>query len=340
VREAVKRIVFAVVCAFSCAGGGTAAPIVSGTVTARNGTALAEVQVQVEIRSVKTVPPTDAQGRFEFDATTLFSAAELRDAGGLMLKFSKPGFQPANKLLRLLPSQAPAPVAMQLDPSGGSAALAPDEKQSLDKYVAAPGSAPLFLIPYALSGVEASDPKKVNEVLRANLERVIVTHVQASAAAGSAAVSLKLLPMPDAGDIDRMRAYGAYLNALAVISGFGEVEAAAGKKSTLDVSSTFLVVSQGDLIGAPVLYVDDQLPANQVSSPRLYQHLSKLWGRSAVLALGVSDFRKASASKDKDALKRIRKYLQSERAGTGPGDEALLSQLNVLIEAVDKELAK
>ena len=333
------RVILIVVCASLCVGVAGAAPLVSGTVTARNGTALAEVQVQVEIRNVKTIPATDAQGRFQFDAATLFPAAELRDAGGLMLKFSKPGFQSANKLLRLVPNQKPAPVAMQLDPSGGSAALAPGDKQNLDKYAAAPGGAPLFLIPYALSGVEASDPKKVNEVLRANLERVIVTHLQA-AAGGSAAVSLKLLPVSDAGDIDRMRAYGAYLNALAVISGFGEMESAAGKKGTLGVSSTFLVVPQGDLIAAPVLYVDDELPADQVSSPRLYQHLSKLWGRSAVLALGVSEFRKATAGNDKDALKRIRKYLSKERAGTGPGDEALVSQLNVLIEAVDKELGK
>ena len=83
-----------------------------------------------------------------------------------------------------------------------------------------------------------------------------------------------------------------------------------------------------------------ELPADQVSSPRLYQHLSKLWGRSALLALGVSDLRKATASNDKDALKRIRKYLSKERADTGRGDEALVSQLDALIEAVDKELGK
>jgi hypothetical protein len=335
------RVIFIVACASLCLGVAGAAPLVTGTVTARNGTALADVQVQVEIRTVKTIPPTDERGQFQFDAATLFPGAELRDAGGLMLKFSKPGFQPANKLLRLVSNQAPAPVTIQLDPSAGSAALAPGDKQNLDKYAAAPGGTPLFLIPYALSGVEAADPKKVNEVLRANLERVIVTHVQAAVAGRSAAISLKLLPVSDGGDIDRMRAYGVHLSALAVISGFGEVESAAGnKKSMLGVSSTFLVVPQGDLVAAPVLYVDDELPVDQVSSPRLYQHLSKLWGRSAVLALGVSEFRKATASNDKDALRRIGKYLKKERAGTGPGDEALVSQLNVLIESVDKELRK
>ena len=148
------------------------------------------------------------------------------------------------------------------------------------------------------------------------------------------------MPVSDASDIDRMRAYGAYLNALAVISGFGEVESAAGKKAKVGVSSTFLVVPQGNVIAVPVLYVDDELPADQMFSPRLYQHLSKLWGRSAVLALGISDFRKATGSNDKEALKRIRKYLGKERGTSGPGDEALVSQLNALLEAVDKELGQ
>ena len=318
----------------------SAAPLVSGTVTARNGTPLADVEVQVELRSVRTSAPTDAQGRFQFDAATLFSAAELRDASGLMLKFAKPGYHPANKLVRLGSGHVPGSVAMQLDPTGGSAALDAVEKQALDKFAPAPGSVPLYLIPYSLTGMTTPEPKGVNDALRANLERVIVTHVQASAVGGSPPVSLKLLPVERASDVDRLRAYGTYLNALGVITGYGAVEPAASGARTLVVSSTFLVVPQAESIGAPVLYVDDDMPADSLASPRLYKHLSKLWGRSTVLALGVSEFGKAKASRDKNALLRIRKYLQAERAGAGPGDEALVSQLNAVIEAVDRELAR
>jgi hypothetical protein len=338
-REA--RVLSAVLAATGAllATSAAAVPLISGTVTARNGTPLADVQVQVEIASTATAAPTDAHGRFQFDAGTLFSSTELRDAGGLMLKLAKPGFQSVNRLVRLTSGQAPAPVTVQLDASGGSAALPAADKQALDKYVAAPGSAPLFLVPYALSGIESLDPKSVNEMLRANLERVIVTHVQAIASGGPP-VSLKLLPVQQGGDIDRMRAYGTYLNALAMITGYGAVAADDGRPGVLGVSSTFLVVPQADSLGATVLYVDDDVPADRVGSPRLYQHLSKLWGRSAVLAMGVSEFGKAKAGRDKEALKRIRKYLQTERAGAGPSDELLVAQLNTLIEAVDRELAK
>jgi hypothetical protein len=143
-----------------------------------------------------------------------------------------------------------------------------------------------------------------------------------------------------AGDVDRLRAYGTYLNALGVITGYGAVEPGAGGARSLAVSSTFLVVPQAESLGAPVLYVDDDMPADSLASPRLYKYLSKLWGRSTVLALGISEFGKAKAAGDKAAFARIRKYLQAERATAGPGDEALVSQLNALVEAIDKELGK
>ena len=335
-----NHFVLAAFSAWLLAAEAAAAPLVSGTVTARNGTPLADVTVQVELRTARTSTPTDAQGTFRFDAATLFPAADLRDATGLMLKFSKPGYQPANKLLRITAGQAPAPMTIQLDAAGGSTALDAAEKQTLDKFASAPGSTPLYLIPYALTGVTAPEPKSVNDTLRANLERVIVTHVQASTVGGTPSLSLKLLPVERAGDVDRLRAYGGYLNALGVITGYGGVEPGARGTRSLVVSSTFLVVPQAESIGAPVLYVDDDMPADSLTSPRLYKHLSKLWGRSTVLALGISEFGKARAARDKDALARIRKYLQAERAGAGPGDEALVSQLNALLGAVDKELGK
>lgn len=341
-REAMKRLISTILCALISAGAAAAAPLVNGTVTARNGTPLADVQVQVEIRTVQTLPPSDSQGHFQFDAAALFPAGELHDAGGrLMLKFSKPGFHPVNKQVRFTEGQSPSPVSIQLDPISGSGSIPATEKEALKQFTAAPGSTPLFLIPYTFTGIQASDPKHVNERLRANLERVIVTHLQAAGVSGSQAVSMKLLPLEQANDIDRLRTYGTYLNALGMISGYGAVETGVGGSRSLGVSSTFLVVPQAEPpVGAPVLYVDDEVPVDSVTSPRLYKYLSKLWGRSTVLALGVNDYRQALSTHDKQAFARIRKYLHAERAGAGPGDEALVSQLNLLIGAVDRELAK
>jgi len=316
-----------------------AAPLVSGNVSTGNGIPLPDVRVQLEVRGVvRTAAYTDLRGGFQFDAAALSPAVELRDISGFMLLFSKPGFEPANKLVRI--NTTIGSVILKLDPSRGSATLPSAEKRKLDQYTAAPGSAPVFLIPYSITGVALTEPKKVNEMLRANLERVIVTHLQASQAGGSTSVSLKLLPVEPLSDIDRMRTYGSYLDALGIITGYGTVESAASGMLRVGFSSTFLVVPQTDDFRSPVLYVDDDVPLDSVTSPRLYKHLSKLWGRSTVLALGVREFGKAKASSDREAFTRIRKYLQAERSGAGPGDEALVSQLSALIVAVDRELAR
>ncbi len=338
-RAAVIRLAWISAAIAWSVGNAVAAPFFAGRVTARNGTPLADVRVQVEIRHVATARSTDAQGHFEVDAGTLFPANELRDVDRVMIELSKPGFQAVNKLVRVVAGEAPAVVNVQLDPTGGSAALDATEKETLSRYVAAPGTAPLFLVPYSLSGI-SGDPNTLNDRLRANLERVIVVHLQAADLAASGMVSLKLLPATATNDIDRLRAYVAYLKALGVITGYGAVETPSGGSATLDVSSTFLVIPDVPPLTQPVLYVDDDLPADRVTSPRLYQSLSKLWGRTAVLALGLSEFDAARTAGDKAALKRIRTYLQAERAGAGPGDETLLSQLGALIDAVDKELAQ
>lgn len=340
-REIVKLAVCVTICAWLClAGSAAAGPLVDGKVTARNGTPLPGVSVRVEIGSEAAAEPTDAQGHFALDAAGMFSADELRRAeGGMMLKFSKTGFDPVNHFVQFDQGQTSVSVTVTLYPTGSSASLDPAEKQTLNQYAAAPGSLPLFLIPYDLEGIQTVDAEKANEMLRSNLERLIVTYLQTNSVGRSSLVSLKLLPVDAAHDIDQLRSYGQYLDALGMITGIGAVEAAGADPVSLEVSSTFLIMSQLDFFSAPVLYVDDNLPADRILSPRLYKYLSKLWGRSTVLAMGACEFGKARQDNDQEELKRVREYLQAERADAGPGNEALLSQLNVLIEAVDKELA-
>ena len=108
--------------------------------------------------------------------------------------------------------------------------------------------------------------------------------------------------------------------------------------------SAFLVIPRSGPLSVPALYVDDSVPADSVDSPLLYRHLSELWGRSAVLALGVNELQSALRDPDpgrrREALKRIRGYLQAERSNAGPGNDALVSQLQGVIEVIDRELRR
>lgn len=346
VRAAVSRLAGALLCAASLVPTAATAQTISGKVTAgNNGAPLAGVGIKVEIRTLADAATTDGEGRFAIDLASLFSAAEIRDADGeFMLKFAKANFEPMNRLVRVAPGASAASVAVRLDAKRGSTHLDAKERQALDPYAAAPGSTPLFLLPYSLSGVPPDKLTHLNERLRWNLERLIVSHVQAAVSGEAGAVSLTLLPALRVNDTNHVRAYGSYLRALGVITGQGAVESQSGGGPALEVSSAFLVIPRSPAISVPALYVDDSVPADRVDSPRLYRHLSELWGRSAVLALGVKELSAALQDRDpasrRESLKRIRGYLQAERSNAGPGNDALVSQLQSVIAVIDGELRR
>lgn len=335
------HILFALFCVFATGVAG-AAPLVHGIVTAgAGGPPLQGTGVEAELRgNRKTALSTDATGRFEIDLGSLFDAGDLRHADALVLFFSMSGYDKATKVMPVEAGRFPQEVRVPLTQIGAAAALEDGEKRRLERYRGAPGSLPLYLIPYTLPPMGAAEPKDLNEQLRANLERVILTHVQASGVRTSGVLSVKLLPDESIRDVDRMRAYGDYLKALAVITGAGSIEGQAAEAQVVQVASTYVVVPQGQAQAAPVLYVDDEVPASHLASPRLYHHLSKLWGRSTVLALGLREFAEVQARNDRESLTRIRGYVQAERANAGPGNEVLVSQLNAFLELVDRELKR
>lgn len=228
-----------------------------------------------------------------------------------------------------------------LSPKSDRTILDAVEQEKLRKALGTGARGPLFLVPYELPVTAAGlAPETANERLRANLERVIVTYVQSTARINTGGViSLTLLPIDVGKEVGRLQTYGTQLNALAIITGYGNLEGERGQEQML-VSSTYVVVPQVSSLDSPIFYVDDALPAGQLASPRLWEHLSKLWGRSTVLALGMREFRDAQASNNRDKLRQIRTYLQAERASAGPGNEQLLVQLNALLALVDKELVK
>jgi hypothetical protein len=221
----------------------------------------------------------------------------------------------------------------------GEAVLEPAERERLDRLVRGGARGPLFLVPYDLPSEAANlGASASTERLRANLERAIVTHVQSNPLISTGgAIGLSLLPLNAVKDVARLKSYGTHLKALAVITGFGALEDTGGRKQIV-MSSTYVVVPTVAPLDSFVIYVDDTLPADQLASPRLQERLSKLWGRTTVLALGIHEFRDAKAGGDQTRLRRVRDYLRAERAGAGPGNDQFLAQLNRLIALLDQEI--
>lgn len=316
-----------------------AAQTVRGVVRAE-GKPLADVQVRVELdgRS-RTAAAADAQGRYAIDLAALFGAP-ARPAGDLALRFDKPGFKPLARVLRVAEAAA-RPLEVALLPESGKSTLAPEEEKKLEPLVTRVGTGPLVLVPYDLPA-DAFDTtaERLNERLRANLERLILTHVQAALhGVDTSGLALKLLPVAGARDAAQLRAYGQFVNALAVVSGSGDK---APDGADVLVSSSYVIIPRTDAFQPPLVFVDDRVRANLLTSPELHRHLSKLWGRITVLAVAVRDLKEAGAIEDvaqrRAVQQRVRGYLVAERAAAGPGNEQLLPALNDLIAQIDKEL--
>jgi hypothetical protein len=312
-------------------------PFSGRVISSADGAPLAGVELRAEYRGLQRAAATsDQEGRFRIDAVAVF-ATRVKPGEPVMLSVAKPGFVGASKLVRIGDTTE---IRIELA-AASDTALDLAERAKLEALLRAGARGALFLVPYQLpagAGGLASD--QLSERLRANLERAIVTHVQSSGLISTGGrMALVMLPIEPGKDAARLKMYGAQLSALAVISGFGALEEVGGRSQVV-MSSTYVVVPQVPSLDSPIIYVDDVLPPEQLGSPRLWERLSKLWGRSTVVALGMREFREAQASGDRERLQKIRAYLVGERASAGPGNEQFLVQLNALIALVDKELAR
>jgi hypothetical protein len=178
-----------------------AAQSVSGSVTG-TGTALPGVSVLIEVnghRFGETI--TDDQGLFNVN---LGAAANPRD---VQLTFTRKGFVVASHLLQQ--GVLGRPLHVVLMPATGPASLSPEEQEKL-KTLLSSGAGPLLFAPYAFpDNVVQTTGVKVNERLREQLQRLILTHVQMAVMEGDTrSVALTPLPLPVPADLQRLRAMG------------------------------------------------------------------------------------------------------------------------------------
>jgi len=311
-----------------------AAQQVSGTVRSSQAPlpgALVQAEVDGTRRSAGT---TGADGSFSFDLRTVFGR-NIAPTSDLLVHVSLAGFTPEARLSRVAEASA-QPLQIVLRPSGGGSVLSQAERDKLAAFVTVGRTGPLMLVPYDLPAMPG-DPN-LNERLRSNIERLIVTYVQSVLGSGSGDLALRLLPVEGQRDIAKLRDLGQHVNALAIVSGSGE--RAAGS-DTFMVTSTYVIIPQTTSFQPPTVFVDDQIPADKLGRTELHKQLSRLWGRVTVLAMAVRDYNAAPAGPPparKEALKRIRDYLTDERAGAGPGNTQFLAEINTLIAQIDQEV--
>lgn len=311
------------------------AQTVSGTV--RGGAPLSSVAVQVELdgRPLTDVS-TDAAGRFSFQF-----AAATRSTSDVLVSFVKSGFRQASRSLSVGAATA-RPLDIVLLPLTGEGAIPEDVKKVLDPRRTPEGTGPLMFVPYVLpAGAATGTAAELNLRLRTQLQRLILTHVQSVLPdADTRDVSLTELDVTAAADLERLRTYGEYVNALAMVSGLGIGEGS-GTAQTVELASSFVIIPRTQKFEPPVLTIVDIVPASSIGRMSLDQRMSKEWGRATVIALVVRDLKAAQSlapAERRAALKRVQRYLIDERATVGANEAVSARKLQQLLDQVNEEL--
>lgn len=157
--------------------------------------------------------------------------------------------------------------------------------------------------------------------------------------AAEAQVVLKPIPFTMAADLERLRTFGEYVNALGVVSGLGISDhGPAGE--TYELSSIFMIIPHSSQFEPPELWINDApMPAASIGRASLDAKLSKDWGRAAIVALATRDLRNAESlqvAERAEALRKIRRYLIAERADVGGNEGQSAAALQQLIALVNR----
>jgi hypothetical protein len=307
------------------------AQTISGVVRAAEPLRDVSVLVEVDGRHLTTVS-TGVEGTFSFAL-----AAGTRPSSDLLVSLSKAGFTPATRLMSARDAAA-RPLEIELLPRTGQGAISAEVKKILEPLVTRVGTGPLMFVPYSLPADGTSGRAgDLNTRLRTQLQRLILTHVQLSVPdADTRDIALTQLDV-EAGDLERLRTYGEFVNALAIVSGLGITDS-----GMIELASSFVVIPRAPQFEPPVLTIVDTVPAARIGRVTLDQRMSREWGRATVIALAVRDLKDAqglSGAKKRAVLQKAERVLVAELSDVGADDQLSARKLQQLLEQVRRELS-
>ena len=311
------------------------AQTVTGVVRDQAPIAGVTIQAELDGHALQAVSSGN-DGRFSLQLSG------ARATGDLLLSFTKSGFRQENRILKV-GDAPPKPLDIVLLPVVGSGAVTDAERRMLDPHRSLDGIGPLMFVPYSLAGGTAVEhPDDLNLRLRFQLQRLILTHVQSTLPdVDTSGLTLTSADVNAAADLGRLRVFGEYVNALAVVSGLGIV-GGTGTAETIEFSSSFVVIPRTAAFVPPVLTITDLVLAASIGRVSLDQKMSREWGRATVIAMAIRDLKGAESlppTQKTAALQRIKRYLIAERANLGANEALSAAKLKELLDLVSRGAA-
>lgn len=302
----------------------------------------ADLWVQGELQTPS--PVSDAAGWITFDLRQAASPGDREVT--VTISLVKTHFRRAD-LTRICAVSGPSgcmDIPFVMEPEVGSSAITNEEKALLEALISSAGVA-LFIMPYEL--LPAGSPELLPvSVLAASLDRAITTHIQSleredPGGAGMAPLpEISLIPVDSPGlsiaptNFEKLRAIGAHVQALAVISGSAFMPSA----SQVEVSSNFLIIPGEIGQVRQRQRVDDRGLSTPLNPFELEARLSPAWAYNTLLAIGIREYALAKKTGQPDQLLRVYRYLVAARSDVSGREGVELHDLDALIKLIETEL--
>lgn len=204
----------------------------------------------------------------------------------------------------------------------------------------------LYWLPQAPALLDGGQPTTINDTVKLYVADAIKDHWKhLDVVSPLPDVSVRLLPMRvEATDLQRMRAVGNSLYALAMISCSGTIGPAAGntkhtgKKQYVFMNARYLIIPSIEDIKERSFHLMDKSPVNEPPTPKGLNQSRTLWGGYTLLAFSVRQLIQDREHKDVTEIEKIRKYIIAEQRNLGKEDEELASELKTLLDLINKTL--
>ena len=298
---------------------------------------------RLDVDEALTSGTTDANGFFNIKLPKL---EDWQNQKHVAVRFSKKGFEQVSWALNIHAAGHPDCSRLKISMRPNRAEdLTPDPEaiETLDSYYSSEGRSLYLLLSPSLMRVIGNDPSLLLEAFQYN----ITDHLQALPVVPPPQditvppdVPLEWIQNLEIGpqEARKMRAYGSYLKALAMLNGV--VVPSASEKQEVCVRFDYQLIPFQEEFGFVREIVSYAWPVSQLSFDH-YEELAQRLGFYTLLALCVREvlaFDRGQSAGELAGLERARAYLVAERSRLGPDEPLKTHYVQALLDIISAKL--
>jgi hypothetical protein len=233
----------------------------------------------------RVLSTSDQSGSFSIDLP-----ADVAGSKTVTLFFEKPAYRSETRRLFMTTGGLPLPSELEVNLVSDKQSASTKEFETFSQAVSREGRT-LFFIPYTL---KADNPSEAGGQLNKNLPEGIkfgvLTRLNSIGYRKTISVD-RIDAHIDAANTEKVRILGQYLNALAIVTGRGELRLDASKQRIFDVSSEFVLPAGSGEEATSDSYVEDLISEADLSNPHLGQALNEEWAHRTLIAIADKELR-------------------------------------------------